>query len=188
MGGNYEFAPLPRRAENCCGTARQRETAAAARTLGQSTPKRAAQHHVGVAVYPSCSIWLVAFLGACALSLWGGRKSGPAQPAVPLHALLYQEARGTGFVCVCVPGPQQHQPQTTINTSSSSFVSVDPSPGACLQQRANPLLPVVGRTRCRLSFDTCSSHSSTASSSPQQPVILLIPKRSVHFRTTLVLS
>ena len=48
---------------------RQRETAFAAPTFGQSTPRWAARHHADAELYPRCSLRLVALLGPFVLSL-----------------------------------------------------------------------------------------------------------------------
>lgn len=72
--------------------ARERATPATARTPRRSRPQRAAQHPVGVAECPACSLRLVVFLGACTLSLWGvesqGRlslKAGGSLPALTVR-------------------------------------------------------------------------------------------------------
>ena len=111
----------------------------AARTIGQSAPQRAAGHHAGAAAYPRCSMCLVAFLGACALSLCEGTKSGP-QCAFPFYVPLPRGQRYRFYVRACAHRPQQPQRHTYYNVTSSIFASVDPSPGACLQPRENHIL------------------------------------------------
>ena len=77
-GGRYDLTACRdmKQIETCrqVTRARQKETACASRTLGQSTPKKPAQHRAGVAVNTRCSIWLVVLLGVCALSLSEGTR------------------------------------------------------------------------------------------------------------------
>ena len=83
--------------------------------------RRRSQHHSGVAVSPSYILCLVVCLGVYALSLWDGRKSGPAQPAVPLRTLIRPEATGASFECVRAARPQQHLHQVTVPAAVVRF-------------------------------------------------------------------
>ena len=125
--------------------ARDRETAFAARTLRQSTPKRAAQHLAGVAVNPRCSMWLVAFLGVCALSLCRCQRveiRAYAACCFPVRMYtLYPEVRGTDFVCMRVLKLQQQQHRTTIPPPAAAAASARWSQ-ILAPQRANPTLAV----------------------------------------------
>ena len=108
-------------AEKCRELWRARETVFEAPTLGLSTPRWAAQGHAGIALYARCRPLVVEVLASCAMSLWEGRKvRAGAACCVPLRTLLYPETRSTGFVCVRVPRPQQHQHQTTMPPAAVS--------------------------------------------------------------------
>ena len=91
-------------------------------------------------------MWLVVFLGACALSLLEGRGHGRRSLlAESLYA--FPDVRGTGFVCVRAPEPQQQQHRTTTPAATvvaSRRWSRVLAP-ACLPQRPNTTL-AMGRT------------------------------------------
>ena len=116
----------------------------------------AVQHPRGVAVSPPSSISLVVFLGACALSLCEGRKSGPAQAALSLHVRrtyhhLPRARGGTCLECVRVARPQHRQHQTAISAAVASSPWIretwrspaearnDSRPGVHPQQRGIPV-------------------------------------------------
>ena len=147
---------LPRRAERW--RVRDRERAVVPRMLRQSPRQRAAHHTAGVAVCPP-SMYLVVFLGARTLSLCEDRKPGSAQAALlcPLHVPhhLPRGQRRRYRVRGC--SQTRATPAPGYNASGSGFVSVASSPGACLQQRANPG-PATGKT-----CSPAKQHSSTSS-------------------------
>ena len=105
----YEIAPMPR--DGARETVRD---AFAARTIVQSAPQRAAEHHAGVAAYPRCSMCLVAFLGVCALSLCEAIISGPAQRALSLYIPCVRRPEAQVYLRACTNRPQKPQQQITI--------------------------------------------------------------------------
>ena len=134
--------------------------------LRQSAPQRAAQHQAGVAVSPPDSMCPVC-LGACALSLRGGRESGPAQPAVPPCTYPHPLKGQKHEFCDRARSHTTAIPVPDYNTSSRSFVSVDPSSGPCLQQQTL-CLQAAGRISLQLTNNSSGS-SSTAEIIPPCP-------------------
>lgn len=118
-------------------------------------------------VSPVVCMCPVVFRGACALSLSGGRKSGPVQAVLSLctHTTICPAARGSFFVSAGVQPKhsKQHQHQTTIPVAVRSSVSADSSPGGHLQQqRANPVQ--CSRSLCghTVKVLTCTRRSTRA--------------------------
>ena len=215
--------------------ARQRETAFAARTLGQATPQRAAQHQLVWRCIPSvvCGYrvtrtvthpgmygfytrfspkarrmgcltqrkWCFGNISVLSCMLYGSCVFRSAR-SVAVRGYIEIQGRRS-LLCPSTqpppPGRQRHSfcvraytqttaaPAPDYNTSSSSFVSVDPNPGACLQQRTNPLLPV-GKDVFSLKTNP-EKHSSSSLLQYHAVqkckivlVLMLVLQRSLHFR------
>ena len=136
-----EIAPPYKRvtcATESCGareTGRDRLCSSGAGTIDAAEGGPA--HNAGDAVYPRCNVLLVAFVcwsmrRLCARVASHGRRS-----SLLCHS-TYTPLRKGGL---CVRGCNHKDHSNTApnyNTISSSFVSVHPSPGACLQQPPCP--------------------------------------------------
>ena len=150
-----------------------------ARTIDAAVGGR---HHDRVVVSPRCSIWLVVFLRPALCRCERVRKSGPAQPTVPLYVPLAQRPGRRLCVRACTHRPQQQQQQQQTRTP--------PAVASCPWIRAMPLACSSGQTTCLQSAGRVllqishSSRSPTLSGNVKTVVItMLIRKYSLHFRT-----
>ena len=138
---------------------------------------------------PCTGMWIliVVFLGPCALSVSQGRGQALRNllwPCTHVHPL----PRGQRHrACVRAYAQTTATAAPDYNTSSSSsFVPVVPSPGACLPQRANPTL-AVGRT-CSFKVHTAAVLLQPYAPCPESKTftaIILITKMSLYFRTVV---
>ena len=107
-------------------------------------------HSAGGVVYPRCIIWLVAFVCWSLHRLCERVESHGRRGLLCLSTFTPIRSRRGLCVRACNHRPQQHQHQTTISSAVASSPCIR-APGACLQQRANPVL-AVGRTYFPSSF------------------------------------
>ena len=127
-------------------------------------------------------MWLVVFLGACALSLSvvEDGKSGPAQPAVSLYVYPLPRSKGHRF-CVRACAQTTATAEPDCNTSSSNSVAWRRWSRVLAPQRVNPALCCGGQDVSHSSSNT----ADTTRSGIVMPFLLIIltTKRSLHFRT-----
>ena len=101
-------------------------------------------HNARGAVYSRCIIWLVAFVW-WSLRCLSVRVESHGRRSLLCPSTYTLLPRGGLCVRACSNHKTTATPSPDYNTICNGFVFVHPSPGACLQQRANPVL-AVGRT------------------------------------------
>ena len=115
------------------------------------------QHHAGVAVSPPYSMCLVACLGSLRFVSVRGQKVRACAACCPCRYPHPPRGHRRKFR-VHARSLNTATPAPDHNNSSSSFVSVNPSFGPCLQQRTNPVL-AVARTRFPYTFKLKQDYS-----------------------------
>lgn len=160
-----------------------RQTVFAAPTLRQSKQQWAAQHHADAEVFLPCIMCLVVFLGACALSLCEGKKSGTAQPAVSLYVPSTQgPGAQTGFLRVRVPTDRSSKRSKLYNTTTSreaSFPWIQALVPAFSSGQTNPILAIIDGTRFPSKILQQSSGSSSTLSGNVRTFCTLVDTQTV---------
>ena len=139
-GGRYDRAASRDMQQTCREVARARHTERPLLQVGHSDNRRreAAQHLVGVAVNPRCSIWLVVLQGVCALSLSEGRCQGLRSLFHPstyhpstYHVYLYYQRSKAQVLCARVrPNHSNSSTRLQHQQQQCSVAWVVPSLGA----------------------------------------------------------
>ena len=86
--------------ESCCGARETERYRFCSSDAGAIDAAEGGQHTAGGAVYPRCIIWLVMFVGACAVSVRGYKVT--AGVAVSLYVQPSSQRRHRHCVCVRV--------------------------------------------------------------------------------------